>query len=88
LLSLWAYLLLVNVVGLALMGFDKVSAKADSERVPELWFFLISLAGGFIGVVLGIFVFHHKISKPSFQLKMGVAAILAILILFFLARGR
>lgn len=78
----------MNVVGLVLMGFDKLSAKADSERVPELWFFLISLAGGFMGVVLGIFVFHHKISKPSFQLKIGVAAILAILILFFLTRGR
>jgi uncharacterized membrane protein YsdA (DUF1294 family) len=86
--SLWAYLLLVNVVGLVLMGFDKLSAKADSERVPELLFFLISVAGGFIGVVLGIFVFHHKISKPRFQLKIGVAAILAILILFFLAQGR
>ncbi len=86
--SLWAYLLLVNVLGLVLMGFDKLSAKAGSERVPELWFFLISVAGGFMGVVLGIFVFHHKISKPSFQLKIGVAAILAIVILFFLARGR
>lgn len=86
--SLWAYLLLVNVLGLVLMGFDKLSAKAGSERVPELWFFLISVAGGFMGVVLGIFVFHHKISKPSFQLKIGVAAILAIVILFFLTRGR
>lgn len=85
---LWAYLLLVNVVGLALMGFDKLSAKADSMRVPELWFFLISVAGGFVGVALGIFVFHHKISKPSFQLKIGVATVLAILILFFLARGK
>ena len=78
----------MNVLGLVLMGFDKLSAKAGSERVPELWFFLISVAGGFMGVVLGIFVFHHKISKPSFQLKIGVAAILAIVILFFLTRGR
>jgi len=70
------------------MGFDKLSAEAKSERVPELWFFLISVAGGFMGVVLGVFVFHHKVSKRSFQLKIGVAAILAIVILFFLARGR
>lgn len=70
------------------MGFDKLSAEAKSERVPELWFFLISVAGGFMGVVLGVFVFHHKVSKRSFQLKIGVAAILAIVILFFLARGK
>jgi uncharacterized membrane protein YsdA (DUF1294 family) len=70
------------------MGFDKLSAKVNTQRVPELWFFLASLAGGFGGIVCGMLAFHHKISKPSFQLKIGVAAILAILILFFLARGR
>jgi uncharacterized membrane protein YsdA (DUF1294 family) len=82
------YLFLVSVVGLVMMRFDKLSAKVDSERVPELWFFLISVAGGFMGVVLGIFVFHHKISKPSSQLKIGAAAILAIVILFFVVRGK
>jgi uncharacterized protein YegP (UPF0339 family) len=64
-------LLLVSGLGLVLMGFDKLSAKIDSERVPELWFVLISLAGGFSGVVLGMLVFHHKISKRSFQLKIA-----------------
>ncbi len=48
---IWIYLLIVNVGSLLLMGFDKFSAKMDSERVPEMWFFLISLAGGFGGVV-------------------------------------
>ena len=70
------------------MGFDKLSAKVDSERVPESLFFLISLAGGFGGIVLGIFVFHHKISKRSFQMKIGVGAILSILILLVLVRAR
>jgi len=70
------------------MGFDKLSAKAVSHRVPELWFFLISIAGGFTGIVLGMFVFHHKVSKRSFQLKMGVASIMSILILVILIRGR
>ena len=69
--SLWIFLLLVNAASLAPMGFDKLSAEAKSERVPEWWFFLISVAGGFMGVVLGIFVFHHKVSKRSFQLKIG-----------------
>ena len=70
------------------MGYDKLSAKVNSERVPELWFFLISLAGGFTGVVLGMFVFHHKISKRSFQLKIGIASIMSILVLVILVRGR
>ena len=85
---LWTYLLLVGALGLVLTGFDKLSAKIDSERVPELWFVLISLAGGFPGVVLGMLVFHHKISKRSFQLKIGAAAVVSTLVLLILVRGR
>ncbi len=70
------------------MGFDKLSAKVDSERVPEMWFFLISLAGGFGGVLFGMFAFHHKTSKPSFQLKIVAAAVLGISIIFFVVKGR
>jgi len=66
------------------MGFDKLSAKVDSERVPEMWFFLVSLAGGFGGIMFGMLAFDHKISKPSFQLKIGAGAMLAILMLLFL----
>ena len=66
------------------MGLDKLGARANAERVPELWFFLISLAGGFCGILFGMFTFHHKVSKRSFQLKICVAAILAILALLFL----
>ena len=66
------------------MGFDKLSAKANSERVPEMWFFLISLAGAFVGVVLGMFAFHHKTEKTIFQIKIATAAALAVLILAFL----
>jgi uncharacterized membrane protein YsdA (DUF1294 family) len=82
------YLVLMNVGSLALMGFDKLSAKAGSERVPEMWFLLISLAGGFVGIVLGMFAFHHKTSKTSFQIKIAAAAILGTLVIFYLATGR
>ena len=82
------YLVIINVGSLALMGFDKLSAKAGSERVPEMWFFLISLAGGFVGVVAGMLAFRHKTRKTSFQIKIATAAVLSALILFFLVIGR
>jgi len=85
---LWAYLLLVGALGLVLMGFGKLSAKVDSERVPELCFVLISLAGGFTGVVLGMFAFHHKISKRSFQLKIAASAVVPLVVLLILVRGK
>ncbi len=71
-----------------MMGFDKLSAKAGSERVPEMWFLLISLAGGFVGVVLGMFAFHHKTSKAGFQIKIAAAAVLGTLLIVYLVTGR
>jgi uncharacterized membrane protein YsdA (DUF1294 family) len=70
------------------MGFDKLSAKMGSERIPELWFILCSLAGGIGGIVLGMLIFHHKVSKKSFQLKIAVATVVLIMILLVFVRGR
>jgi uncharacterized membrane protein YsdA (DUF1294 family) len=84
----WTYLVLVNAGSLVLMGFDKMSASVNSERIPEMWFFLISLAGGFVGVILGMFAFRHKTRKVSFQVKIAAAAVLGTLVLVFLATGR
>lgn len=84
----WGYLLLINAGSLVMMGFDKLSAKAGSERVPEMWFLLISLAGGFVGVVLGMFAFHHKTSKTGFQIKIAAAAVLGTLVIVYLVTGR
>ena len=84
----WSYLVLINAGSLVLMGFDKLSAKVNSERVPEIWFFLISLAGGFAGVILGMFAFRHKTRKTRFQFKIAAAAVLGTLMLVFLATGR
>jgi len=72
---IWSYLFFINTGSFLLMGFDKSSAKLESDRIPELWFFLLSLAAGVIGVVLGMFTFHHKTSKTSFQVKIAVLTI-------------
>lgn len=50
------YLLLINSAGFILMGVDKVSAIRNESRIPEKWFFTISLMGGPFGVFLGIMV--------------------------------
>jgi len=80
----WTYLLLTNGASFLLTGVDKLSAKAGSARIPELWFFIITVAGGVVGVELGMFIFHHKTSKRSFQAKIAIAAAVSVLILMFL----
>jgi uncharacterized membrane protein YsdA (DUF1294 family) len=81
---IWTYLLLISGASFLLMGVDKLSAKAGSSRIPELWFLMITVAGGVVGVVLGMFAFHHKTGKRSFQAKIAIAAIVSMLILVFL----
>ena len=83
---LWIYLILANIGSFSLMGFDKLTAKMETERILELWFVFCSLAGGFCGFVLGMFTFHHKVSKSNFQLKVGAASVPAILALPYFLR--
>lgn len=82
--SFFLYLLFINAVSFLLMGFDKLTAKLQSSRIPEIWFFLLSLSGGVLGVVAGMLAFHHKTSKTSFQIKIVIAMVLVLPIVIFL----
>lgn len=68
----WVVFLSFNLASFLIMAKDKfqagrggLSAQAG-ERVPELFFYLVALAGGSLGVLGGVFFFHHKQSKDSF----------------------
>ncbi|MEM2981353.1 MAG: DUF1294 domain-containing protein [Thermoproteota archaeon] len=80
----WEYFLLVNIAGFILMGVDKASAIRGESRIPEKWFFTISLAGGPFGVFLGMLVFHHKTRKAYFGFIVTPTLMLYILVLIIL----
>lgn len=79
------YLLLVNLAGFILMGVDKASAIRNEPRIPEKWFFTVSMAGGPFGVFLGMIVFHHKTRKTCFGLIIALALVIYVFILLVLA---
>ena len=54
------YLVILNVVAILIYGWDKVCAMRQWWRVPELTLLLFALAGGSIGAMIAIQVFHHK----------------------------
>ena len=81
------YLFLANGMGFLLMGLDKLRAAQDEWRIPERWFFMISLAGGALGVFLGMFVFHHKTSKTGFQLIVILALAVYAAVFIVLTAG-
>jgi uncharacterized membrane protein YsdA (DUF1294 family) len=62
-----------------MMGLDKGKAQRHERRIRERTLFLISLAGGFWGILLGGGLAHHKTSKISFQL-----VVLATLVVWLL----
>ena len=69
------YLVAASLFGFILMGADKRKAVQHKWRIPEKSLFLIALAGGSVGVLLGMVVFRHKTKHLSFLL--GIPMIIA-----------
>jgi uncharacterized membrane protein YsdA (DUF1294 family) len=78
------YLLLVNIASFILMGVDKASAIRNESRIPEEWFFTISMAGGPFGVFLGMMIFHHKTRKTYFGFIVALTLIIYTFIILVL----
>jgi uncharacterized membrane protein YsdA (DUF1294 family) len=72
------YLLIMNIVGLAVMGIDKWKAKHHAWRIPEKTLFLVSLLGGSIGTWAGMYIFRHKTKHWYFVVGMPAILILQI----------
>lgn len=72
---LWVYLALINVVTLVAFAVDKIKAKLDKWRIPEAVLLTMACAGGSMGALLAMDLFHHKIH--SMQFMYGVPAIMS-----------
>ena len=69
-------LLVMNLLAFALMGMDKVKAKAGAWRIPEKTLFLATALFGGLGGTLGMTFFRHKTKHWYF--KLGFPALLVI----------
>ena len=79
-----AYLLVMNILGLILMGTDKKRAILHQWRIPEKTLFLVAICGGAVGGTLGMYQFHHKTKHRSFQIGFPILAVLQLLLLGYL----
>ncbi len=64
------YLVIMNLIGLAVMGIDKSKAKRHAWRIPEKVLFLVGLLGGSIGTWAGMYLFRHKTKHWYFVVGM------------------
>ena len=62
------YVLIINLIGFFIMGIDKFKAQKGYWRTPEKTIFTITLLGGGIGTVAGMYVFRHKTKKMKFTI--------------------
>lgn len=69
-------LLLINAAGLLVMLADKEKARKNLWRIPEATLLTVAALGGSIGVLTGMYLFHHKTRKPKFFI--GVPLILTV----------
>ncbi|NLH16852.1 MAG: DUF1294 domain-containing protein [Phycisphaerae bacterium] len=84
----WIYLIAVSAIAFLFYGYDKVQARRNGGRIPEVVLHLLALAGGTIGAFLGQFLFRHKTKKWEFRLVFILIVIVQLgLIVWWTMKG-
>ena len=71
-------LALINIVAFFLYGIDKWKARHDKWRITEARLIWIAVAGGSIGALLGMKLWHHKTLHAKFKYGLPTILILQI----------
>ena len=77
---IFIYLVTVNLISFMLFFLDKQRAKKHKWRIKESTLHITSFAGGIIGSIAAMLLFHHKTKKPGFV----IITIIALLFNLFL----
>ena len=66
------------------MGIDKQKAKRHQWRISEKTLFMVSLLGGSIGTLVGMYFFHHKTKHWYFVVGMPLILIVQSILFLYL----
>ena len=82
------YLIIINVIGFLAMLIDKKKAQKGAWRIPEKTLFIITLLGGGVGTIAGMYIFRHKTKKLKFTIGFPTILIteifVAVYFIFFI----
>ena len=67
------YLLIINLIAVLAITFDKSAARNGEARVKESSLLVLAAIGGGIGMYVAMRILHHKTRKNKFM--VGVPAI-------------
>jgi len=76
------YLIIINIFTFILVYIDKQKAVKHKWRISEKNYFIISILGGCLGMLLGMKLFHHKTKHPTFYIGIPLILITWIIILY------
>ncbi|MEC5421976.1 DUF1294 domain-containing protein [Virgibacillus sp. C22-A2] len=79
------YIIGVNIITYTLMGVDKQKARKHKYRIPERTFWLLAIAGGALGALIGMKVYRHKTKHRSFTVGMPAILFVHLILLIFLS---
>ena len=78
-LYFWIYLAVIIVFAFVMYGIDKRKAKEGAWRVRESVLLLLAAAGGSVGALFGMLVFHHKTKKAPFKVRIAIILVLQVI---------
>ena len=73
-----AYLVIINMIGIIVMGVDKHKSRTHAWRISEKSLFLVSVLGGSIGTWAGMYLFRHKTKHWYFVIGMPLILMIQI----------
>ena len=81
------YLLLIDLLAFCVLALDKRAAIKGKPRASEKSLFILAWLGGSLGLLLAMYLFHHKIRKPKFYLSIPLIIIIQAIGLFWFFSG-
>lgn len=87
--NLIIYLVAINIIGFLVMYIDKQKAKKGTWRIKEMTILVITILGGGVGTIAGMYTFRHKTKKLKFTVGLPTILIAEIaLAIYFVMKGK
>lgn len=77
------YLIIINIIGFLAMAIDKRRAKKGEWRIKEGTLFIITLLGGGIGTISGMYTFRHKTKKLKFTIGLPTIFLVEVILVIY-----
>jgi uncharacterized membrane protein YsdA (DUF1294 family) len=81
-MAIWIGLyLIMNIIGLFIMGADKKRAQKHQYRISERTLWMVAILGGAVGTTAGMQLYRHKTKHTSFKIGFPVLAGIELVLL-------